>query len=216
MIKDKFKEIVKTAIHPPLKDAGFKKSGNHFIKKLDETQQVVTLQLSHGNSHEQLRFYFRCGILINGMKSETRDLKSEVYADYRFSINRVTNEYDNDQFDITNDTQTEPIVIKLEKVIKSELIPFFNSHETEKECIDFMTSQDSLQSSFDLIKYLCANNQISQLEEYVIRLTKFLKSIKGKYNDPNTARKRVDKMISLISELQKLTPELKEKIEKSW
>ncbi|MFV0541346.1 MAG: DUF4304 domain-containing protein [Aestuariibaculum sp.] len=216
MIKDKFKEIVKLGIHPPLKDAGFKKSGNHFIKKLDETQQVVTLQLSQGNSREQLRFYFRCGILINNMKSEPRDLKSEVYADYRFSINRVTNEFDNDQFDITKDSQTEPITLKLEEVIKSELIPFFNSHQTEKECIDFMTSQDSLQSSFDLIKYLCTNNQISQLEEYVVRLTKFLKSIKDQYNDPNTARKRVDKMISLISDLDKLTPNIEERIEKSW
>jgi len=216
MIRDKFKEIVKNGIQPALKDAGFKKSGNHFIKKLDETQQVVTLQLSQGNSHEQLRFYFRCGILINGMKPEPRDLKSEVYADYRFSINRVTSEFDNDQFDITNDSQIEPIAQKLEKVIKSELIPFFNTLETEKDCIDFMTSQDSLQGSFDLIKYLCVNNQTSHLEEHVIRLTKFLKSIKGQYNDPNTARKRVDKMISLISEYKKLTPELKEKIEKSW
>lgn len=216
MIKDKFKEIVKSGIHPALKEAGFKKSGNHFIKKLNETQQVATLQLSQGNSHEQLRFYFRCGILINGLKPENRDLKSEMYADYRFSINRITDEFESDEFNITNITEIEPIAENLKKVIESDLIPFFYNHETEKSCIEFMTSQDSLQGSFDLIKYLCINNQISNLEDYVIRLTKFLKSIKGKYNDPNTARKRVDKMISLIAEYEKLTPELKEKIEKSW
>lgn len=216
MIKDKFKEIIKTGIHPPLKQAGFKKNGNHFIKKLDETQQVVTLQLSHGNSYEQIRFYFRCGILINRMKSEPRELKSEVFADHRFSIDSISDQFKNDQFDLNNSTLVKPIAENIKDVIESDLIPFFNQHQNESECIKLMLSQPGLKGDLILINYLCSNNKITDLENYVIRLTQFLKANKAIYNDPNIARKRVERYIAIINKLGKMNPEFKEKIENNW
>ena len=217
MVKDKFKEIVKNAIHPHLKNAGFKKSGNHFRKKLAEPQQVVTLQLSQGNSYNHLRFYFRCGILIDALKPETRDLKSEPYADFQFGLNIVSDEHDaNSQFDITNETDVETIIRPLENVIQTGLIPFFKNQESENECIDYWASQDSLQGSFDLIKYLCKKGDSSKLEAYIIRLTRFIASIRKEYTDPDTARRRLDRTIALLSEQGGLTPELNEKIEQIW
>ncbi|MBS9767544.1 MAG: DUF4304 domain-containing protein [Flavobacteriaceae bacterium] len=216
MIKEKFKEIIKTGIHPFLKEYGFKKKGNHFTKKLEETQQVVTLQLSHGNSDDHLRFYFRCGILINGLKNEIRDLKSEVYADYRFGLNSISENYKNDYFEITNTSSIELISKDISQSIKEDLIPFFNNHQTEEKCIEFMINRDSLESHIDIIKYLCLKNRINDLEKYSIRLTNFLKTNKHRYSDKDRARKSVDRIINIIKEEGKMNTELNKLIEKNW
>ena len=216
MTKHKFKAIVRSGIYPPLKEVGFKKSGNHFIKKLDETQQVVTLQLSRGNTQDRLRFYFRCGILINALETEERDLKSEVFADYRFDLGQITDAYDKLEYDIISTTEVESTSETYREIIESDLIPFFSKLEMERDIIEYLISRDSLQTSIPLIKFLCRSDSIMQLEKYMVRLTKFLRKNEGIYNDPSTALKRVDKMICLIDDLGKMTPELDEQIRNSW
>jgi len=215
MIKDKFKEIVKIGIHPALKKAGFKKKGNHFTKKLEETQQVVTLQLSQGNSYAQLRFYFRCGILINGMKPEPRDLKSEPYADFKFSITTLSDKLEQHQFDINKDTIVKSFAKPIEHAIESDLIPFFKRLETESECINFLLGQPGLQVDLPMIRYLCAHNRLLDLENYVLRLVKFLMDNKSIYSDPNIPRRRIDRYISLINDHGKMTADFRGKIDEN-
>ena len=56
-VDESFKYYIEKGVLPILKAEGFKKSGLHFTRRHGATLQRVSIQKSHGNQHDHLRFY---------------------------------------------------------------------------------------------------------------------------------------------------------------
>ncbi len=61
------KDVVARAVTPALKAAGFRKSGMNYHRRLGETVQVVNVQVSHGSTGMEKRFYVNVGIAFDSL-----------------------------------------------------------------------------------------------------------------------------------------------------
>lgn len=61
------KEIVAQAISPPLKVAGFRKTGMNYHRRRGETVQVVNVQVSHGSTSSEKSFYVNVGLAFDAI-----------------------------------------------------------------------------------------------------------------------------------------------------
>jgi Domain of unknown function (DUF4304) len=60
-------EVVARAFVPPLKAAGFRKTGLNFHRRRGETVQVVNVQVSHGSTAMAKTFYVNAGIAFDAI-----------------------------------------------------------------------------------------------------------------------------------------------------
>lgn len=60
-------EVVARAFVPPLKAAGFRKTGLNFHRRRGETVQVVNVQVSHGSTAMAKTFYVNVGIAFDAI-----------------------------------------------------------------------------------------------------------------------------------------------------
>lgn len=56
------KEVVKRGVAPFLKQTGFKKDGLRFQRNLNDVCQIISVQLSHGNSAHMGSFFINVGL----------------------------------------------------------------------------------------------------------------------------------------------------------
>jgi hypothetical protein len=63
--EDLMAEGVKQAVTSVLKPAGFRKTGLNYHRRLGQTVQVVNVQVSHGSSASDKRFYVNAGICFD-------------------------------------------------------------------------------------------------------------------------------------------------------
>lgn len=61
------KEVIARAIVPPLKAAGFRKTGLNFHRRRGETVQVVNVQTSHGSTAMEKTFYINVGMAFDAV-----------------------------------------------------------------------------------------------------------------------------------------------------
>lgn len=62
-----FTDVVAQAVTPPLKTAGFRKSGSNFHRRHGETVQVVNIQVSHGSTWSEKHFYVNAGVAFDAI-----------------------------------------------------------------------------------------------------------------------------------------------------
>jgi hypothetical protein len=62
-------QVVKTGIAPLLKDQGFAKKGPTFCRLRGDTEQVINIQLSHGNLGSEGRFYVNVGFNVLALRA---------------------------------------------------------------------------------------------------------------------------------------------------
>lgn len=60
-------EVLAQAVNPPLKVAGFRKSGMSYHRRYGETVQVVNIQVSHGSNRSEKEFYLNAGIAFDAI-----------------------------------------------------------------------------------------------------------------------------------------------------
>jgi hypothetical protein len=61
------KDVVAKAMTPALKAAKFRKSGMQYHRRYGETVQVVNIQVSHGSSSTEKRFYVNAGVAFDAI-----------------------------------------------------------------------------------------------------------------------------------------------------
>jgi hypothetical protein len=60
-------KILANGVTPPLKDAGFRKTGTNYHRRRGQTVQVVNVQLSHGSTWDEKIFYVNAGIAFDAI-----------------------------------------------------------------------------------------------------------------------------------------------------
>lgn len=67
---DRIKKEVVPGLAPILKAAGFKRNGVRFFRRLGSTTQVVSLQMSSGNSSAEAQFFVNVGVAVDVLDSD--------------------------------------------------------------------------------------------------------------------------------------------------
>ena len=62
-----FTDVLAQAVTPPLKAAGFRKSGTNYHRRRGETVQVVNIQVSHGSTWSEKEFYVNTGVAFDAI-----------------------------------------------------------------------------------------------------------------------------------------------------
>jgi hypothetical protein len=60
-------DVIAQAVTPPLKAAGFRKTGMNYHRRRGDTVQVVNVQVSHGSTGTEKRFYVNVGIAFDAL-----------------------------------------------------------------------------------------------------------------------------------------------------
>lgn len=60
-------DVLAQAVTPPLKTAGFRKSGTNYHRRHGEVVQVVNIQVSHGSTWTEKEFYVNAGIAFDAI-----------------------------------------------------------------------------------------------------------------------------------------------------
>lgn len=60
-------DVLAQAVTPPLKAAGYRKSGTNYHRRHGETVQVVNVQVSHGSSGSEKEFFVNAGISFDAI-----------------------------------------------------------------------------------------------------------------------------------------------------
>jgi hypothetical protein len=76
--KDIVAQVVKTGIVPLLKERGFRKKGLTFHRSRGDTEQLINIQLSHGNFASEGRFYVNVGLNVLALRSLGGDGQGNV------------------------------------------------------------------------------------------------------------------------------------------
>lgn len=86
-------EVLSRAVTPPLKAAGFRKSGMNYHRRHGETVQVVNIQVSHGSTASEKVFYVNAGCAFDAICSlagvPVLDRPKEYECDYRGTRDRL-------------------------------------------------------------------------------------------------------------------------------
>jgi hypothetical protein len=62
-------DVLSQAVTPPLKAAGFRKSGTNYHRRRGETVQVVNVQVSHGSTWSEKEFFINAGIAFDAISA---------------------------------------------------------------------------------------------------------------------------------------------------
>src|SRR5579883_542661 len=60
-------DVLARAVTPPLKAAGFRKSGMNYHRRRGEAVQVVNVQVSHGSSRAEKQFSINAGVAFDAI-----------------------------------------------------------------------------------------------------------------------------------------------------
>lgn len=88
-----FQTFVAEAVTPPLREAGFRKSGSNYHRRWGDTAQVVNIQLSRGSTWTEKEFYVNVGIAFDAIcalaKVPVLDRPKEYECDDRGTRDRL-------------------------------------------------------------------------------------------------------------------------------
>lgn len=163
-MQEKFKLLMNSSIKPILKNNGYKKQGNTYLKMENELIYLIQFQKSTGNNKESLRFYINIGIYSQYYQTSIGKpvLEQPALIDCQINkrIEEITNStymhYQIDEWDIQS----------LEHQILSELDKVFlfmdEINSTEKLSL-YLLSLKGI--DYDLFHYFLAEKQYNVAEK---------------------------------------------------
>ena len=176
---EKFNQILKETLTPILKMNGFKKKGLNFYKVNAETQQIINFQKSHGNSTDHFTFYINCGILINDLINNQRELKTESQSDIRKRIRDISEYFTEDGIQLSAETDFDNLKDRISKAFQEHIVLYFKNYSTEKACISKMVNKNGLYKNQELLDYLCRKNDSNSIMKYIENVKKYYLKIVG-------------------------------------
>lgn len=138
-------KILKEIIKPALKQAGFKTSGNNFMKEEDGFIQVFSLENISWNTQDQVSFNLYVGIIFPIIEKIRNRPISKVPSSSACHFCVTTNQLNNSLrlFDIYKNTDIEEFRKYTSKVINDYVIPFFAKYSKIENCIELSTLYES-------------------------------------------------------------------------
>jgi hypothetical protein len=147
-------KIIKEIIKPAFKQAGFKTSGNHFVKHEDGFIKVFSVDNSSWNNKDCVSFTLRLGILFPLIEQivNRKIHKFPSASDCHFEIN--SNQLNNSSrlFEIKPDTEIAEFRQYSSYVINNHVIPFFKNYTDIRDCTDLYKKYIS--NSFDIKPFI--------------------------------------------------------------
>lgn len=176
---ENFDKLITETVNPILKENGFKKKGLNFFRRNAETQEIINIQKSKGNSIGQFSFYINCGILINELTSSVRELKNEAQADIRKRINDISKDFSEDAIHIIPETNFDSLKNRITNAFENDIILYFQKHSTEESCILEMVNSGGLYKDKELLDYLCVKKNSIYIVKYIKNVRKLLTESSG-------------------------------------
>ncbi len=151
---DERQKIIKEIIKPAFKKAGFKTSGNHFVKVEEDFTKIFCIDNISWNTSDYVSFTLRIGILfplIEKLRNQTIPKFPSIF-NCHFEI--VSNQLNKSErlFDINPDTDIEEFRNYTSTVINNYIIPFFECHTKIEDCLDLFTLYVS--NSYDIKPFI--------------------------------------------------------------
>jgi hypothetical protein len=137
--------ILKEIIKPALKQAGFKTSGNNFMKEEDGFIKVFSLENISWNTQDNVSFSLLIGITFPIIEKIRNRKISKFPSSSSSHFCITTNQLNKSQrlFDINPDTDIAEFRKYTSEVINNYVIPFFDKYSKIENCIELCTLYES-------------------------------------------------------------------------
>ncbi len=207
-MKDKFDKIIKELIETILKENGFKKKGLNFYRMTDDTQQILNVQKSRGNSSDDITFYINCGILINDLLDEKRQLKTESESDINKRIRDISDKIDLDGMTLNSSIDFKTLFDDISSAIEKDVIPWFNNLTETEKAVSYMITNNGLFKSSELLTYLSKNKKKELIIEYIRNVRQLLLESDGEARIP----KFFERFLKVITDNNYAETEIREEL----
>jgi hypothetical protein len=139
--KEKRDRVLKEIIKPAMKKAGFRTSGNYFVKKHPDLIQVMVLENRSWNSAEFVSFDLDLGLLFTFLPERhyfpLRDFPHPTACD--FSIDAIQLTDTNKWIEIYAHSDDNELNNYFSNLLDNYILPFFQHYSIIENCIDLHT-----------------------------------------------------------------------------
>ncbi len=144
-----FKNIVKEDIAPYLKELGFKKQRNNFLRPINDFVQVFNVQQSSYNFPHDKSFTFNLGfyneeIFIETQEREVPDFPKTYNGMFSIRISTLMNSEKDKWFKLNRATNIRKLKKEIRNVMKDYIIPFFTDYTRLEDFYKLIETDESI------------------------------------------------------------------------
>ncbi len=165
-LKADFNKILKSSIIPMLKEMGFKRKGQNFIRPVNDITQCVNVQKRSRSHFDSMDFTFNIGFYNKQIrdiaygKDSMNDFPKVTDCFIEFRLKTYPRERGS-WYDLNNRIDKEKLAAQVEGGLEHYLKPLFEKHQSLEDLTQLVKEKDTLQISPECeIVFFMITNQI--------------------------------------------------------
>lgn len=148
MLKNRVSHIMKESLTPLLKQHGFRKHGNVYIREVEPmVQHLVDIQFSRWNDAREVNFTLNCGIYVRGVTSTFMNVPERArptlgYCCISARVGTLRQPHMDDWWKVLVDDEPErdvQIGRELRSAIEETILPFLDRFQDERSVAEFLS-----------------------------------------------------------------------------